>query len=130
MSWHFLAVVFAATVPVPGTTYATRFGMPMIGGQNIRVVILDRTRARIQLTGLLQVDGDVVYTRNNRSSEGGDEYTFALDQNLQSLLRRYGCSLSKARFNTKQDTASVTLNIKSLGLQKRLTLPRERLATF
>ena len=124
-----IAATAASTVPIPGTAYATRLGLPMVGGQHIRVVIVDRTRARIQLTGLIKIDGDVSYTRVPSPRYEDDYYTFSLDPSLNGVLRKYGCSLSKARFDTKQDTASVTIDIKPLRLRKRLTLPRELLAT-
>lgn len=120
--WISLAVLVAPALLLPiGQVYATQLNIPLVGSQTVSLSVLNQTHARVRLRGLLCTEGLVSYTHTP-----GHGFDFELDDALQSLVRKYGCSLSHADFDVAKDEALLTLHIRPLFLRKRLRLARSK----
>lgn len=111
----------ALCLPV-GQSYATRIDIPLLGAQTVSLSVLNETHARVSLRGLLSTEGFVSYTHTPVHG-----FDFKLDDALQTVVRKYGCSLSHADFDFATDEARLTLHIRPLFLKKRLRLRRSQL---
>ena len=111
----------ALLLPV-GQSYATHIKIPPLGAQTVSLSVLNETHARVRLRGLLSTEGLVSFTHTP-----GRGFDFELDDELQSVVRKYGCSLSHADFDFAKDEARLTLHIRPLLLKKRLRLARSQL---
>ena len=115
------ALVAPALLLPIGHSYATQLKIPLLGSQTVSLSVLNQTHARVCLRGLLCTEGLVVYTHTSASG-----FQFELDDELQSVVRRYGCSLSHADFDPVEDEARLTLHIRPLLLRTRLRLVRSK----
>ena len=116
--WVAWLVAPALLLPV-GQSYATRLKIPLLGAQTVSLSVLNETHARVRLRGLLSTEGLVSYTH-----APGRGFDFELDEALQAVVRKYGCSLSHADFDFARDEARLTLHIRPLLLKTRLRLVR------
>ena len=116
--WVAWLVAPALLLPVV-QSYATQIRIPLLGAQTVSLNVLNQTHARVRLHGLLSTEGLVSYTHTP-----GHGFDFELDDELQAVVRKYGCSLSHADFDFVKDEARLTLHIRPLFLKKRLRLAR------
>lgn len=102
-----------------GATYSTRFRIPLIGHQQVNLIVYNSTVATVSLDGLVRCDGDVVYTVDARGN-----VDFEMDDALTRFMRRYGCAVSNGQYDAAEDVAHITLRLPMFALVRTLRMQR------
>jgi hypothetical protein len=108
-------------LPPVRAVYARTLQLPFVGEQTIRLHVLSRSRARLQLTGAFDVDDRrVAYWVDEES-----KLRFELGEPTLRLLARTRTTLLHASYDAEADVAIVVVRPGALP-RLRLRLERER----
>ena len=106
----------ALNVPI-GRSYVDTFRIPLVGEQRIRMDVLNESHSRITLDGVVRSSGLVSIQQERDGS-----LLFDIQEPLSSIMKRYGCSLSRPKFDTRNDEARVRLTIRPIFYSRDLRL--------
>ena len=106
----------ALNVPV-GRSYVDTFRIPLVGEQRIRMDVLNESHGRITLDGVVRSSGLVGIQQERDGS-----LLFDIHEPLSSIMRRYGCSISRPSFDDRNDEARVRLTIRPIFYSRDLRL--------
>jgi hypothetical protein len=113
----------AALSFTPGAVFNSKINVPIPRvNQKIDLIIINNTRARIEIEGFLSVSG---YVDFKMSPPDKLEYMH-LDDGLSRFMRRYGSKISNVTYNKEKQEASLTLEIKPILYKKRITMRRKK----
>ena len=103
--------------PPIGGMYVTKLNFPIIGYQNIHLLIKSKQFAEINLNGIISHKESIEYKINK---EGTIDFTFT--PKLQRILNKFLISIYDAQYIT--DYAQINILIKPIHFKKRIILHR------
>jgi hypothetical protein len=127
--YNLLLLVLSYRLPPLNNVYKGSFYIPFIGNQNIEFERLKVNTSQVRLHGLINCDGYIYNNddcNNNTDNDGQDKdettMSYELDTLLNSIIRKYTCTIQAPYYNACNDTILFVLNIKILGLIKTIKL--------
>jgi hypothetical protein len=93
-------------MPPVGATFRDTILFPVIGLQTVRVSIVTRTTARVQLSGAILLNEMLTYSLNEHGN-----LDFKLSDHTLRLLHAFGVSLTRAEYCPDNDRAVLTVKV-------------------
>ena len=101
--------------PPLNTQYAYELKFPFVGRQSICLDILTKSKASIQLEGIINFTDDINYIMNSTG-----HFQFLLSKPLSNLLNKYRCSISNARL--ENGNAIIRITVQPIHFSRDVTL--------
>lgn len=111
----FFALILNNILPPIGNRYFTSISIPLIGTQNVMYERKKNLISEITLSGKVKKQGYIYFTDN-------DNYKYTLDDTLNSILKKYKCSLSDTYYDNINDIITLNIRINVIRFTKKLTL--------
>ena len=101
-------------MPKIGSIYSKTINIPLVGKQYIETEMISKNRAKLILKGLLNEEGQAVYTIKNNKTK------IKLNYCLNNLLNTIKCKFSDINYNENKDEIEINLFIKPIFYKKKL----------
>lgn len=108
--------------PPVGAQYQKTLSYPLVGQQLVRITINDNKHVSIKMNGIVNFVGDVEYKLLVRLPD--NRIHFILPSKLQRILDRFKVTINNASYNHETDSASLTIKIHLIRINKRIQLER------
>jgi len=96
--------------PAPGSTYSKTLSMPIAGKQTVTLRIASSNAARLQMSGYIDMDEPIWYTRCPLTGQ----FSFELSPNTIALVSKYRTTLKRAGYVDNRDVSFVDIKIMAL----------------
>ena len=116
MLWGIVNLCLALNVPI-GCSYVDTIRIPLVGEQRIRMDVLTEYHSRITLDGFVRSSGLV-----SIQQRGDGSLKFDVQEPLSSIMKRYGCSISRLEFDARNDEARLRLTVRPIFYSRDLRL--------
>ena len=102
--------------PPVGATYTGSTRIPFVGNQEVRLHILSRKQAQLELKGIVTLNDEVSYGVTN------GVFTFEFSDYLQNILNKCYCRIQNAHY--QNDVARVEIYVSVIRLRRSIVLHR------
>ena len=99
-------------LPIQGSCYSRKITIPLIGQQFIETIIINKNKAQINLNGIVNESGSVLYYKKN------DQDIFKLSKNLNEVMEKFKCEFSFPEYNEEKDEIIFKLHIMPIYFKK------------
>lgn len=107
--------------PPIGAKYGMSATVPLIGTQNVAILVNDHKTVNLTMTGLVKHESVLDYHVDPKTKE----VLFRIPDELQVYLDKHRVGLRDPTYDIFTDNACITLLIPWLRLQRRITMSRQ-----